>query len=67
MTGRSLGVMNGNCYISQVNFTVQKTSSTVQCVHNTDSDPIEIGESYITAVSGIVASACTYLIKGRYY
>ena len=65
VTGRSLGVRNGNCYISQLNITVQNTSNslTVQCVYNADSGPIEIGESSITAVSGIMASACTYLIK----
>ena len=59
VTGRSLGVMNGNCYTSQLNFTVQNTSSTVQCVHVVDSGSTEIGESSITAVSGTVASACS--------
>jgi hypothetical protein len=51
-TGRSLGVIDRNCYTSQLNITVQKTTSTVQCIHNTDSGPIEIGESSIAAISG---------------
>ena len=62
VTGHSLGVRNGNCYTSQLNVTVQKTLSTVQCVHNADSGPIGIGESSIMAVSGIYIVKCMHIL-----
>ena len=53
--GRSLGVINGNCYISQLNVTVQKATSSLRvvCTHNSDSGPIPVDGSSITAVSGM--------------
>lgn len=60
ISGHSLGVI-GNCYTSQLNVTVQKATSTVQCIHNANSGPIPINVSSITAVSGTNAQTLILL------
>ena len=56
LTARSLGVENGNCYVSQLNATVSTTfnGQSIQCKHNSNTGTRLIGESVLNVVSGII-------------
>ena len=53
IVGQSLRVENTNCYVSQLNITIQSlfNNKTVECVYSSDTENI-IGQSRLRVVSG---------------
>ena len=55
IVGRSLSVIGGNCYTSQLNVTVDTSMNgqTVRCVYNNGITETVIGTSTINIIAGI--------------